>query len=180
MPNGYCKIPGCNRKSLSLGLCSLHYQREYKARTRKRVKAAYGIYKSHPYEAQSFISMRSRCSSPSNTSYARYGGSGIRVCERWSGVNGFSNFLEDMGERPKNTTLDRIDNNGDYSPENCRWADAKDQSRNRKTNIFYTYNGETLVLADWAMRNGLNPGVLYTRWHKGERGERLFRPSQKK
>lgn len=84
-----------------------------------------------------------------------------------------------MGPRPKNKTLDRLDNNKNYYPGNCRWSSIKEQNRNRKTNIFYTYNGKTLILADWAKRYGLNPGAVYSRYHNGERGNRLFRPSQK-
>ena len=78
----------------------------------------------------SWNAARDRCYNPRATGYERYGGRGIRVCDRWSD---FSAFLEDMGERPEGTTLDRIDSDGDYEPGNCRWADQVTQNQNRKT-----------------------------------------------
>lgn len=82
----------------------------------------------------SYSSAKSRCNNPNETKYSEYGGRGIQFCERWSEPNskGFLNFLEDMGERPERHTLDRIDVNGDYSPDNCRWADLNTQSFNTR------------------------------------------------
>jgi hypothetical protein len=98
------------------------------------------IGRSHGYTANgeqhalysTWISMRHRCTNVKRKQYKDYGGRGIKVCARWQGRQGFANFLADMGERPDGLTLDRIDNEGNYEPGNCRWATWKQQAANKR------------------------------------------------
>jgi len=95
-------------------------------------------------EWRSWVSMRRRCLSKNADNYAYYGGRGISVCDRWLE---FVNFYSDMGPRPIGTTLDRIDNDGDYCPDNCRWADKKTQMNNTtRTNATHCKNGHFRVV----------------------------------
>lgn len=105
--------------------------------------------------------MLGRCSNPQSDRYVYYGGRGIKVCERW---HRFDLFLQDMGERPsKAHSLDRIDNNGDYEPGNCRWASKRTQSRNRRSNVVVEYQGLSMCLMDWAERLGMDFQTLRQR-----------------
>lgn len=103
--------------------------------------------KTNTTEFRTWMGMRKRCTDPNDYNYQRWGGRGITVCDRW--MNSFENFLSDMGKRPRGTTLDRIDNDGPYSPENCRWATNKQQARNRSSCRMETAFGETKTVADW-------------------------------
>lgn len=121
--------------------------------------------KSPTYKA--WCEMKARCLNPNNHNYHNYGGRGIKVCERW--LNSFENFLSDMGERPsKEYSIDRIDFNGDYCPENCRWATTDIQCNNRRNNIHITYQGEIMTLKQWCDRFDMiyaNVRAVYNR-HK--------------
>lgn len=96
--------------------------------------------------------MLARTSYPKNDAFARYGGRGIIVCERWLK---FENFYADMGARPKGLTLDRINNDGNCEPSNCRWASRKVQANNRRSNKPLTFNGVTKSRADWSADTGI-------------------------
>lgn len=122
----------------------------------------HGMHASSEYVVWS--QMKQRCNNKNDDSYARYGGRGITVCERWLK---FENFLADMGARPEGTTLDRIDNDGPYSPENCRWADNKTQYRNRRPTVWIEYAGEKLCRKDWAVKAGIDDTTLYHRLKRG-------------
>lgn len=115
----------------------------------------------HTPEYATWHSMKQRCTNPTNRRFNRYGGRGIVVCPQW--MNSFPRFLADMGPRPLSTSLDRIDNDGNYSPDNCRWAANILQSRNTSRNRFFTLNGETLCLADWSKRTGIAHATLHHR-----------------
>lgn len=100
----------------------------YKEEILKKKSTTHG--KSSSVEYETYHGMIKRCYSPTNKAYNHYGGRGIKVCDRWQ--ESFENFLEDMGERPEGTSLDRIDVNGNYCPENCRWVDSKVQATNKR------------------------------------------------
>ena len=108
----------------------------------------------------SWRSMRARCLNKNFMYYHKYGGAGITVCDRWKY---FANFLEDMGERPDGTSIDRIDNKGNYEPNNCRWADRITQRRNSSYMRMITFNDETLCMRDWANRIGVDERTIYAR-----------------
>lgn len=101
----------------------------------------HGLSRKHPVEYKIWKDMRQRCSNKNRKDYPNYGGRGISVCPRW---NDFNLFFLDMGKRPEGKTIDRIDVNGNYEPSNCRWASAKEQSRNKRNNHIMS-NGLTLV-----------------------------------
>jgi len=104
--------------------------------------------------------MLRRCQNPKDKRWEQYGGRGIKVCDRWLV---FSNFLADMGERPAGMTLDRKDNDEDYSPNNCRWATWVEQNNNRTVNRLLTINGETKTVAQWVPLLGMKYTTLYKR-----------------
>lgn len=110
-------------------------------------------YPTYSSAYSSYLAMKRRCTDPGDISYCRYGARGIRVCERW--LESFENFLADMGERPKGFDLDRINNDGNYEPGNCRWISHKQNARNRSNNRLLTHQGVTRTLAEWAEVTGL-------------------------
>lgn len=118
--------------------------------------------------------MLDRCHQPSHPHYDRYGGRGITVCERWQGPEGFANFLRDMGERPEGCSLDRVNNDGDYASENCRWVGQKTQHRNKTSNVALTLNGRTQCLSAWAEELGVGITTLGARKRKGMTDEEVL------
>jgi len=114
--------------------------------------------------------MKERCYSKNCPEYSYYGGRGIKICDRWLEPNGqgMLNFYTDMGPRPsKEYSIDRIDVNGDYTPENCRWTDIYTQANNKRSNNYLTFNGETKTLTTWANELGIEPKTLFTRIYDG-------------
>ena len=110
--------------------------------------------------------MKQRCYNPRAFGYEYYGGKGVGVCKRWK--DSFDNFYKDMGPRPSNKhSIDRIDNNTDYSPNNCRWANSKEQSRNKESNVILELNGERKTLTDWAKELNIKRHTLYSRKRRG-------------
>lgn len=105
--------------------------------------------------------MRERCNHTNNAEYHHYGGRGIKVCKRW---NEFTAFLEDMGMRPNpKLSIDRIDNDGDYTPKNCRWATQKQQCRNKHGNRMIEFDDKNRCLTEWSEITGIKMGTLRKR-----------------
>lgn len=108
---------------------------------------------SNSYTYSTWKSMRARCLDPKDKDYPRWGGRGIKVCKAWA--DSFVEFYKDMGERPKGHTIDRINNEGDYEPGNCRWAVQKTQSNNTRANYYVEYQGRTQTAKQWAEELGI-------------------------
>lgn len=109
--------------------------------------------------------IKSRCLNPQNSDYKNYGARGIVVCNRW--LENFENFLADMGEKPENCSIERINVNGDYNRENCKWATRHEQDRNLRRNVYLSFNGKEQCITDWAKEVGLNRHVLRYRIKAG-------------
>lgn len=132
MSNKKCLIKSCDREYGSRGFCHKHYQRWRVNGDPNIVNRILGEDRSKDPMYRTYWGMLSRCRSKREDVRSWYEGRGIKVCDRWSGVNGFSNFKTDMGEKPsKKHSLDRIDNEKGYSPDNCRWATNSQQGINR-------------------------------------------------
>lgn len=137
------------------------------AREKSRQRATHGYARGGktPREYWVWVSMHQRCENENNKSFRNYGGRGIKVCERWES---FGEFMNDMGYRPSSRhTIERIDNDGHYSPDNCRWATRHDQSRNTRQNHLIAFNGTTQCLADWAYQLGMSFNTLEKRLRDG-------------
>jgi hypothetical protein len=120
--------------------------------------------------------MITRCHSPAGLANPNYGGRGIKVCHRWR--YSFKAFFSDMGPRPsKLHTIDRINNNGDYEPDNCRWATRSEQASNRRSSQLLSFMGKTMTTKQWAIETNLPAGTIYQRIGRGWTAEMaLTRP----
>ena len=131
-----------------------------------------GAYKSRLHRI--WDSMKSRCYNENMTYFQRYGGRGVTVCDEWrNNFKAFYDWAMSNGYTDE-LTIDRIDNNGNYSPENCRWSTMKEQSRNRRTNHQITWNGKTMCISAWANELGINVNTIIARFGRGWDVERTF------
>ncbi len=130
----------------------------------------------HTAEHRAWSNLIQRCTNETLPCYANYGGRGITVCERWR--MSFLAFYEDMGRKPSRShSIDRIDNNGNYEPSNCRWATPRQQVLNSRKARYLTHNGETLCITDWALRTGIKRLTIAARLNHGwSIDEALTRP----
>lgn len=156
--NGHTSSCGCRQRDIARlpkDYCRTH------GLSRHRIRNIYNL-------------MKHRCLNDQNVGYHLYGGRGISVCDRWAGS--FQAFVDDMGLPPSDRhQLDRIDGDGDYAPENCRWATRKEQARNRRTNRVVEYAGESAPLIVWAERFEIPAQTLANRINSGWSVERALK-----
>lgn len=135
-----------------------------------------GANRGKPFpEYRVWLEMKQRCLNVNNKRYKDYGGRGITICDRW--LNSFENFLKDMGRRPKGLSIERIENNKGYTPDNCKWATREEQTSNTRTNKHLVILGITYTLNQAARRFEINVGTLWSRLKAGwEPHEAIFTP----
>lgn len=149
--NGHTKSCGC-------------YYQDFVVKHKQSTTALYNIWSG----------IKGRCLNPNNTAYSNYGGRGITLCERWVD---FNMFASDMGARPKGMSVDRIDNDKGYSPENCRWASPKEQANNSRQNRLIEFKCERKTLTEWALIRKISKETLFYRLKRGWSVEQtLFAP----
>jgi len=149
LPNGHTQSCGCLGRERRLSSTRTHG-------------------KSKTSEYWVWHAMRRRCNDSRISSYQNYGGRGIKVCERWNGPDSFPNFIKDMGQKPSpKHTLERRDNESDYTPENCYWATRVEQGRNSRRNLLITHWGETHCLSEWVEQLGLKYLRVWKRLNRG-------------
>lgn len=167
---------GNNRIIRSDGLTTNHARscgclnKEKAAKHVVAMNTTHGLSGSRIYNI--YLKMLSRCNKQADPAYSEYGGRGIDVCNRWLS---FENFLEDMRASyekharkfgPRNTSIERIDNNKGYDPVNCRWATIQEQNFNRRTNHLVTYKGQTLPITKMALEHNVSPALVQNRVKK--------------
>lgn len=113
---------------------------------------------------RAWMEMLKRCTNKNTKNWCNYGGRGIAVCERW---HQFENFLADMGAPPLGASIDRIDNNGNYEPGNCRWATWTEQQRNKRSNRPVTAFGQTKTIVEWSLQTGIPRTTIWNRLNRG-------------
>lgn len=133
--------------------------------TRKAFRHGHATPRAWTRTYRAWIAMRTRCLNPAEKSWKHYGGRGITICQRW---DRFEAFLEDMGPHPgKGYSLDRIDNEQGYAPDNCRWATPREQARNCRRNTLLTLHGVTRPLCVWEEITGITRQAIYRRIKTG-------------
>jgi hypothetical protein len=159
--NGSIKSCGC-------------YSRKIAGERAKKNNTKHG--KTLTTEYYAWVAIKKRCYNPNNKDYKDYGQRGILVCDAWK--DSFENFLLDMGNKPSpEHSLDRIDVNGNYEPSNCRWATRKEQQRNKRNNVMFTYKGETKCISEWSEITGLSFQVIQSRINTGWKDDIIFMKS---
>lgn len=133
------------------------------------IRIEHGMSKTKTYKC--WMHIKERCFNKRHPHYHHYGGRGIKICKRWKS---FKNFYSDMGEIPHKMTIERINNNGNYEPSNCKWATRLEQSRNTRRAVHLTYNNQTKCLSQWARDIGISLQGFRNRIKRGLIGDKLF------
>lgn len=123
----------------------------------------HGLSKTPEYVA--WVDMIQRCTNPNKKSYVSYGARGIKICDRWQ--RSFENFYDDMGPRPQGMSIDRINNDGNYEPKNCRWTTLREQYRNQRKTRFFSYKGESKTISEWSKIFNITRHTLRMRLKNG-------------
>ena len=171
----YTDVPGSALRSGGTKSCGcLHNERI------KETNVTHGMTKTRLY--RKYQHMKGRCYTKTDSRYMDYGGRGIKICDEWLGENGFENFykwaIENGYSEDGNTwdnTIDRINNDGDYCPENCRIVNQLVQSNNRRTNRLETANGETHTIAEWSRKTGIPSGSIIYKLNSGAKPEEFLK-----
>lgn len=149
---------GCYSKEVSKKVMSNNFKTHGDSKTR--------LYKI-------WAGMKKRCNNVNALNYDDYGGRGIEICDEWCDYNSFKEWAI-KNEYNDSLSIDRIDVNGNYEPQNCRWVNNKGQANNRRTSVYITYNGETHTIAEWAQKLNMNYKKLHHRLSRGWSIERAF------
>lgn len=157
-----CNIDGCNGVTVNKrGWCAKHYMKWYRHGD-PLFKMPERVWRTPTHRV--WAGMKQRCNDQNFHCYSNYGGRGIIYEPKWDKYDG---FLEDMGERPLGMTLDRRNNNGNYTKENCRWVTPRVQSNNRRDNVFLEFNGYRRTIAQWEREIGLPDYTIGNRINNG-------------
>lgn len=155
-----CIITDCVNYNHGRGLCDKHYKL-----WQRQQRPEYSIW----------LEVKRRCYNPNFKDFKNYGGRGIKMCDEWK--SSFSNFYNSLGQRPTpKHQIDRIDNEGNYEPDNCRWATRREQANNKRNNRLVTIHGKTKTFSGWSDETGLSRELIRDRYYKGHRGNRLLIP----
>ena len=147
-------------------------------RAEGKLEKSHGCSRTRIYHL--FQNMKYRCQNPNASNYTTYGGRDIRVCDEWAGPRGFELFYEwaIRSGYSDDLTLDRIDVDGDYTPENCRWADSETQHNNTQNSVKLTYDGKTMTAAQWAREIGVDRHTIYDRLKAGKPIAEVLKPKR--
>lgn len=162
-------VSGNSLRSGSVKSCGC-YQHECRVSRMSKIATTHGLSKTREYTI--WGKMKARCYNKNDTAYLNYGGRGIKICERWK--NSFLSFFKDMGNCPVGFSIERIDNDGDYEPDNCKWASHKEQSNNRRSNIKIAAYGEIKSLKEWSEVLNIPEFRLYRRYACGVSMDKLL------